>query len=103
MDAREVGGHAGTRQSNIRMSVAALRAARYPARSRHNGGGQFGVLSSADLNYRRTRPDFPHASGHDPVGLAVELSMTRRSAALSDMGDEGEDSCSVPHAGAARS
>ena len=65
MDAREVGGHAGTRQSNIRMNVTALRAARYPARSRHNGGGQFGMLSFADLNYRRTRPDFPHASGHD--------------------------------------
>ena len=30
-----------------------------------NGGGQFGMLSFADLNYRRTRPDFPHASGHD--------------------------------------
>jgi hypothetical protein len=78
MDAREVGGHAGTRQSNIRMNVTALRAARYPARSRHNGGGQFWMLSFADLNYRRTRPDFPHASGHDRPRKGAPHGSTRR-------------------------
>jgi hypothetical protein len=35
-----------------------------------------GCFSFADLNYRRTPPDFPHASGHDPTDQATRVAQS---------------------------
>src|SRR6266446_6501350 len=55
MDPPEVRADSSTKQSNIRMNLTALRAARYPARYAE-------VRISAT---GKTLSDFPHASGHD--------------------------------------
>src|SRR5438093_6342537 len=64
MDPPEVRADSSTKQSNIRMNLTALRAARYPARYAE-------VRISAT---GKTLSDFPHASGHDLCRSARSVS-----------------------------